>query len=289
MSLAQSEIGVTARRRLPAVHERLLVGDGLAVSPFCLGMVGDPRVVSAAFDLGINFFFVTTDMHWPLYEALRRGLADLLARGGSIRDRIVVAGVCYPTQPEFCASPFHELLDALPLLGRIDLLVAGGAYATDIVNRALVLRRVAQSLGARGVGASFHDRGAALMSTNHGLVDLCYLRYNPVHAGARDDVFPHLRAQRSTPIFNFKSTVGYLAPDRFTALGLAPGFWHPAPTDYYRYALSRAAVDGVLFSAGAEAHLYELAAALQAGGLLPEEEAHLESLAALSTRQAMMR
>src|SRR5687768_7818838 len=85
---------------------------GLAVSPLCLGIVGDPRVVGAAFEAGINFFFLSADLHWPMYDALRVGLRDLFSVK-SRRDDVVVAGVSYATQPEFCDEPFSEVLDAV--------------------------------------------------------------------------------------------------------------------------------------------------------------------------------
>ena len=67
------------RQRLPRFTDRLPLGDqGLAVSPFCLGMVREAVTVCAAFDAGINFFFLSTDLHWPLYENARRGLRQLL-------------------------------------------------------------------------------------------------------------------------------------------------------------------------------------------------------------------
>src|SRR5262245_34055395 len=101
---------IPARSAFPKLTDRLALGrKGLRVSPICLGLAYDAATVSAAFDAGVNFFFLTADMHWPLYEHTRRGVADLLSRGGGIRDQIVVAGACYPTQPEFCTMPFQEL------------------------------------------------------------------------------------------------------------------------------------------------------------------------------------
>src|SRR5262249_38914938 len=124
------------RSCLPRFTDRLVLGgQGLAVSPFCLGMVGVPATVLAAFDAGINFFFITTDMHWPLYEGTRRGMRELLARGPEVRDQIVVAGVCYQTQPDFCIFPFQELVHEIPRLGRLDVLIAGGAYAGEFGTR----------------------------------------------------------------------------------------------------------------------------------------------------------
>src|ERR1051326_8362214 len=107
---------------LPSFADRIALAGGLEVSRYCLGTVEDPAAVLAAFDAGINFFFVSADLHWPRYADLRRGLDQLLARGGGIRDRIVVAAVSYATQPEFCTMPFEELLEETPRLERLDIL-----------------------------------------------------------------------------------------------------------------------------------------------------------------------
>ena len=106
------------------------------------GLTRDARTVPAAFDAGINFFLLTADMHWPVYEPTRRGLADLLRRGGGIRDDIVVAAVSYVAQPEFCHLPFREVLDAIPALGRLDVTLAGAVGAHDF-------RRAREVLQAR--------------------------------------------------------------------------------------------------------------------------------------------
>src|SRR5687768_762690 len=106
----------TLTNSLPAFSDRLQLGASeLMVSPFCIGIVQSAEAVLLAYERGINFFFVTCDMHWPKYESLRRGLKELLCKRG-LRDQIVVAGVCYPTQPEFCTRPFEELLEAVPNL-----------------------------------------------------------------------------------------------------------------------------------------------------------------------------
>jgi len=94
------------RRELPKLTDRLPLRDGLEVSPVCVGIVGDPDVVPAAFEAGINFFFVTADMHWPLYEGVREGLRRLLKSNPAARDSLVVGVVAYVTQPEFCWVPF---------------------------------------------------------------------------------------------------------------------------------------------------------------------------------------
>ena len=161
------------RTTLPRFSDRLTLGDqGLRVSPFCLGRVQSADAVNAAFDAGINFFFLTADMHWPLYEASRR--ARTLARGPGIRDQVVVAAVSYATQPELCSVPFQEVVQVLPGLDRIDVPIAGGAYANEFLVRLSVYRKHLRTgyAGARAIGASFHDRQAALLAYNHRLIDL---------------------------------------------------------------------------------------------------------------------
>ncbi len=66
------------------------------------------------------------------------------------------------------------------------------------------------------------------------------------------------------------------------ALKVDPQLWYPDAPDYYRYALSRPQMDGLLFTARSHRELVELDAALGRGGLTPDEEIHLEELAVIS-------
>src|SRR5688572_21170753 len=163
------------RRRLPRFTDRIRLGDtDLRVSPMCLGMVRSDRAIAAAFEAGINFFFLTADMHWPLYEASRRGLRKLIGSRKGVRDDIVVAVASYPTQPEFCTAPFVEVVESIAGLGRIDVAVMGGVYAADLVARHAVYAEHKRShyVGIRAIGATFHDRLAVPAAMTHGLVDI---------------------------------------------------------------------------------------------------------------------
>ena len=78
-----------AREALPGPGDRRRLGNSeLMVSPLCVGITGEPEIVPAAYDAGVNFFFLSGDLHWPLYEGVRRGLEMLLERGGSIRETL---------------------------------------------------------------------------------------------------------------------------------------------------------------------------------------------------------
>jgi hypothetical protein len=274
--------GRVRRTPVPLMTDRLELGaTGLSVSPFCLGWVRDPATVEVAFDAGINFFFVTADMHWPTYDASRRGLAQLLKRPG-VRDRVVVAVVSYVTQPEFAYAPFLEVLEEVAGLDRVDMIVVGGAYGPEFAVRHQIYRnnRAAGAFGARAIGATFHDRPAAIAPINSGALDIAFVRSSPAFPGARTDLFPKL-APSSTYVFNFNSTIGYTPPEGLVRFGVTEDHWQPAVTDYFRFALSSPAVDGLLCSLQVPRHVEELAEALALPPLDDDEQQYLLDLARL--------
>jgi hypothetical protein len=285
-------VGHSARRvKLPLATERLALGrSGLTVSPFCLGQVRDPATVLAAFDAGINFFCVTADMHWPLYEPLRRGLVQLLRRGRGIRDRIVIAAVAYATQPEFCWLPFSEVVTAIPGVKRLDVTVAGGAYGYEL-HRRLPLYRAhvrAKHVGARATGVSFHDRLAARRAVQTSSVDIAFVRYNASHPGARREIYPHLTMRHRTLLYGFTNTFGFVPPRRIRELGLSRDFWQPAITDHYRFALTPPQVNGLLCSPETPRQVDALCRAVEQGPLDEEEEQYLVDLAMLNEGRAVL-
>lgn len=261
------------RVALPRLTDRISLGE-YAVSPFCVGMVDSADTIGAAFDAGINFFFVTADLHWPRYSAARTGLERLLARAP--RNQIVVAAAAYVTQPEFCRMPFREVIDAIPGVGCLDVLVAGGAYGSELPGRLPIYRRHREErfAGAGALGVSFHDRGAAVGAIQQGEIDVAFVRYNAAHPGAQRDVFPRIPPARTTRVFGFTSTAAHGAvPD------LGDDVWIPDITDHYRFALSRVGLDGLLCSPTQPSHIAELAAAMERGPLSLEEEQHMIELA----------
>jgi len=285
---------VPPRRPLPRLTDRQPLGrSGLQVSPVCLGMVPRPETVLAAFDAGINFFFLSVDMHWPLYEGTRRGLEALLARGGGVRDEIVVGVVSYLEQPMFQAFQVHEVIDAVAGLERVDLIIAGGVSNPASLHSRLGPMTAARSInfrGARAIGASFHDRRQAVEAATLDQLDILYVRYNTAHPGARTDLFPFLPPVRTGRIFNFKSTMFKVTAEMLTSLKLSPPqCWLPDVPDYYRFALSRPELDGILASPKTPAEVEALAAALSKGSLLPEEEEHMVWLSSLAGARGLFR
>jgi aryl-alcohol dehydrogenase-like predicted oxidoreductase len=269
------------RARLPHLTDRVTLGrSGLRVSPFCLGMVGDPAVVLDAFDAGINFFFLTADMHWPLYEGTRLGLTRLLAMRPGARDQLVVAVASYVTQPEFSTAPFEEVLDAVAGLEHVDLAVIGGAYPNDFFGR-LAEYEARRPGRARALGATFHHRQSAVTAVNRGLVDLAFVRYNSAHWGAEQDVLPHLSDAGIARLFSFNAASGHVLHARLSELGLPETRWRPKLVDHYRFALSAPRIDGLLCSLTEREHVAELAAAVAAGPLSDAERNYLKTLCSL--------
>jgi hypothetical protein len=271
--------------------DRLALGDtGLRASPFCLGMVSSDDTACAAFDAGINFFFLSADLHWPAYELARRGLEKLLARGPAIRDQVVVAVVSYMTQPEFCAGALHEGLAAVSGLETIDLAIIGGAYSHEFLTRVHVYDQIRRygNLGIKALGTTFHDRMAALLALNHNIVDVAFIRYNPIHSGASVDLFPHLTKPTATLLYNFKSTNGFLPTERYAELGLNDDHWQPEITDYYRFALTRPEISGLLCSPATPQQVKALSRALEQGPLDEVEEQYLLDLASLDEGGAVL-
>ena len=271
---------MSSRKTLPRLTDRLTLGDGLLVSPVCLGAVASPNVVHAAWEADINFFFVTADMHWPMYEPLRKGLRALFKKPG-VRDHIVVCSTAYVTQPDFCEMPFEEVVDALPGLQRIEVLTMGGVSAVDFKPRLPVYQRhrATRFVGNKAIGGSFHDRKTALHAINDELVDLAFIRFNAGHPGAQKDLFPHLAPRRRTRLFNFKTVDGWVTPDQLDALGLDPRSWQPHPVDHYRFALSQPSLDGVLASFSHPREVQHLADALSAGPMAEADQQYMITLA----------
>jgi aryl-alcohol dehydrogenase-like predicted oxidoreductase len=279
----------TTRSRFPHLTDRLPLGkSGLMVSPFCLGAVGEPSTIEAAFDAGINFFFFTGDLHWPMYGHSRRGLSALLQRRPSVRSEIVVAVCSYTCHPGFIGSSGLDFQQSVPELGHVDVLILGGVREVDFLPRLHQAERLRHAGAVRSIGATFHERQAGLTGFNRQLVDAAFIRYNAVHPGARRDLFPALDSASPSLLYNFKSVLGYLDDAHWDKLGLSGDHWRPSPTDYYRFILSQPQIDGILCAPSTPAEVTGLARALEQPLLTDEEQQYLIDLAELAAGKAQL-
>jgi hypothetical protein len=266
------------RIQLPRPRERRRLGNSaLFVSPICIGISGSPETVEAAYEAGVNFFFLSSDLHWPLYDATRRGLTNLLASGRAKRDDIVVAVCSYLDQPLFSALQFHEVIDSIPGLKRVDVVIAGGvAHAPSYYNRlpSLQAGKMFAYRGIAAMGASFHDRQCALAVHNSNQLDIVYIRCNTAHPGARADLFPFLRRDRIGLTYNFKSLMYRVTEKELSRAGLR-GIDPPPACDYYRFVLGSPELDGILCAPHSPAEVRELLLALEKPPLSVQEEEYL--------------
>lgn len=264
------------RRRLPAPTDRLRLGPH-RVGPLCLGYVRDPRTIAHAVSRGVNFFFLSCDLHWPTYRRSFAGLRQVLRRRPSLRADMCIAVASYVGAETMTESALADLLDELPELEAPDVLVAGGVYGHDAERRIAMLEELRAVGRCRAIGASFHERAAAKAFLSDTRLDVGFVRYNPAHVGARRDLFPFLRPGRP-PLFGFTSTTGHLSPARFRELGFAAGMWRPTHADHYRFALTTKSLAGVLFAPQTPAELDVALDALDEPALGVEEEEHMVAL-----------
>ncbi len=110
---------------------------------------------------------------------------------------------------------------------------------------------------------------------------MAFNRYNSAHSGAEVDVFPDIRSERSTLLFNFKSMSGYVDPERLDGLGLPARNWRPTPTDHYRFALRPPQLDGILCSFAEKSQVAALGLALSQPPLSEKQASYLKTLSEL--------
>lgn len=267
---------------LPRFTDRLPLGSSLHVSPICLG-ASDVSVVEEAFARGINFFFLSVDLHWHIYEGLRVGIRRLLQKNPAARREMVILAVSYTTQ-RLNFTGAVDLVMELPEMGDPDALISGCIYGEETPRlEALRLERP----NVKAIGASFHERSAALQCMQEAPLDLSFVRYNPQHPGLEVDMLPFLPERRGL-LYSFKSMRSYVSPQRMEELGLPTHLWRPTRADHYRFALSCPALDGVLVSLRNVSQLDELEAALARGPLSDRQCSFLKNLALLNNGSAVL-
>ena len=263
--------------RLPRASDRLRFRDtDLTVSPICIGITESPDTVIAAYEEGINFFFISGDLHWPRYAYTRAGLTRLLDGSPSRRGHIVVAAVSYLDEPFFGLLQFEEILESVPGLERIDVLLAGAVTSDFSLLRVTSLQRARtrHHLGATAIGASFHKRRYMLSSAAQQL-DIHYVRYNPGFFKSRIDLFPHISPDAAQLTFGFQSQAARVTAESYRSLDLPDGSWLPSASDYYRFALTPNPIDGILCSPSTAEEVRILARALEEKPLTPDEEKYM--------------
>jgi hypothetical protein len=215
------------------------------VSKIGLGIVGSPDVVRRAFEQGVNLFFISVDLHWPLYEAARRGIVSLLASGVP-RSDVVIAGITYITHPRLCSAGYDELLRAMPDLGHIDVGVMGILGADAFAGQLDTFMRLRDGVNPafRAIGAFAHDEIAARLALLSGMLDLVAISHRPDSRAVLAALTPTLATPGVRRLWNIAPDNYRITRARMNALGVDPLDPLPSLRDYVSYGLDPASFDG---------------------------------------------
>jgi aryl-alcohol dehydrogenase-like predicted oxidoreductase len=121
----------------------------------------------------------------------------------------------------------------------------------------------------RHIAVSTHNRPlVSEVAAEHGIA-VVHLRYNAVHRGAEQEVFPHVAQDPERPgivAFTATSWRQLLDPKR-----VPPGERTPTAMDCYRFVLSNPAVDVCLTGPSTEKHVEDALRAIDLGPMSEDE------------------
>ena len=250
-------------REPPDLRRRVVLGrSGLRVCPLGVGSSYGVSRESClrAFDEGVNYFF------WGSVrtEGMARAIHQLTP---SHRDELVVVLQCYVRFPWLLNRSVEKGLKTLGVQ-HADVLLLGWH---DRVPPERLLKAT-EEMRARGLfrhlALSTHNRPLVSDLCRNTVFDVFHLRYNAVHPGAEEDVFPHLPEQGRPGIVSFTNTCwGRLLDRARMPAGQAP----VRATDCYRFALSNPKVDVAVCGPKNDEELSCALSALDEGPLHEEE------------------
>jgi aryl-alcohol dehydrogenase-like predicted oxidoreductase len=163
-------------------------------------------------------------------------------------------------------------------IDQADLMVLQGVDKPPSKRLVDRMHRLRDSGKVRFVGLSSHKRpfiGRIARGEVNAPVDFFQVRYNAVHTGAEQDIFPHLPQENRPGIVAFTATCwGKLLKPKLMPEGERP----LAPTDCYRFVLSHPDVNVCLTGPSNEKQVDDNLKALDAGPLEEEEMARVRHI-----------
>ncbi len=247
---------------------------GLTVSRLGIGssFTGDPTFIEEAVDQGVNYLY---------WGSIRRPAFGRAIRSVARRNREgVVLVVQSYSRVAALLAPSIEIALRRAGLEYFDFLLLGkwdkppGAALVDAARRLVEKGRV------RHLMMSTHNRPSLQghfreFEEKQSPFDAFMLRYNAVHRGAEQDVFPHLPEGPRPGIVSYTSTRwGHLLDPK----KMPPGESPPPARDCYRFALSHPAVTVALCGPSSREEMQEAIRALEAGPLDAEEMARMRRI-----------
>jgi aryl-alcohol dehydrogenase-like predicted oxidoreductase len=255
-------------------RERVPLGrTGLMVSRLGLAQgygVPAAAIERAVHEYGINYLYISPVMNLGNMVRAIRNLAP------GLRDELFIV-LARPMLKSFRLDRYLERWLGRLGLDWIDLLFQGLSKPLDqeAMDR---VQQVRDSGKVRHFGVSSHDRlflGRIARGEVMAPVDFFHVRYNAVHTGAEQDVFPHLQQQDRPGVVVFTATCWrkLLKPRR-----MPPGERPLTEAECYRFVLSHPDVDVCVTAPSTAARMEENFQALDAGPLDDEEMARVRRI-----------
>ncbi len=215
--------------------------------------------VVRAFEAGMNY------VYWG--SRRRKAFADGLRSLARHRDRMVLVVQSYSPFGWYLRRSVERALRALRF-DYADVLLLG-MWNRRVPERMLEAAGELKERGlVRFLAASTHKRPLVPGQAARKELDLFHVRYNAVHTGAEQDVFPHLPQDGCPGIVVFTATSwGRLLGHR----RIPRGERVPTAGDCYRFVLSNPSVDVCMTGLGSMGHTEHALEALRKGPLSEEE------------------
>ena len=257
--------------------ERRFIGrTGLATSRLGIGSTfnAPARVIEDAFERGVNYLYWGT-VRQPEFA---RAMVNLARRA---RDELILTVQSYSRDPHTIPAEVEAALGDAGLES-FDFLLLGNHSEAPEAGYLEVFERLREQGKVRFLSLSSHNRPmlprmVAESAAGRTPYELFMLRYNGVHRGAEQDVFPFLPADDRPFIVAYTATRWGHLLDRAK---MPPGEAPPSARDCYRYSLSHPAVDMVLCGPANAAQMEEALAALEHGPLAADERERMERIGA---------
>ena len=256
------------------LERRALGSTGLRSSRLGIGSsFGAPAsVIEDAFHRGINYLYWGTVRRSGFGKALRN-------LGRQYRDELILTVQSYSRVPRLM-GPSVEWALRRAGLEYFDFLLLGARNDIPSDDYIEVFERLRDQGKVRFLSLSSHNRPLLprlfeAYESGHSPYELFMCRYNAVHRGAEQDVFPFLPSGPKPGLVSYTATRwGHLLDPQKMPAGEAP----LTARDCYRFALSRSAVDVVLCGPADATQMDEALAALHSEPLTPEERTHMEAI-----------
>jgi predicted aldo/keto reductase-like oxidoreductase len=222
-------------------------------------------------EYSVNYLYLSFPKRGHMVQAIR----NLAPRH---RDGMRIVLVKWPSLGGFRFDSFVDSWLRKLQIEQLDLLLLGSRRKAPGPRLADRVRRLRDSGKVRFVGMSSHDRplfGRIARGQVQAPLDFFQIRYNAVHTGAEQDIFPHLPQENRPGIVIFTATCwGKLLKPRLMPAGERP----LSAADCYRFVLSHPDVNVCVTGPATAEQMEDNLKALDAGPLDPAAMARIRRI-----------